>query len=201
LGYYIRVLGLKAEQPSLGLLRQKLKAVGIQSTLKLEAGTEEEWQQVVVAHPAGTEIAIVEYNPVVEGELGHDELMEFIAEVQHYRPDTASRWLKNYLSAIKAIYALQLLSGTDEDDGWRAVHEIQSSIWNYSGGILQSDGEGFTNEDGHCILWQFSDGASGTWNMAVLNGTNWTAFEMNLGDPLQRREFQEGKIPATARLL
>jgi len=92
-------------------------------------------------HPAGTEIAIVEYNPVVEGELGHDELMEFIAEVQHYRPDTASRWLKNYLSAIKAIYALQLLSGTDEDDGWRAVHEIQSSIWNHSGGILQSDGE------------------------------------------------------------
>jgi hypothetical protein len=94
-----------------------------------------------------------------------------------------------------------LLLGTEVGDGWNAVHAIQGAIWTKSGGILQADAEGFTNEDGYHILWQFSDGAKGQWNMAVLDQGNWVAFKMNLGDPGQRKAFLEGRVPKGVRLL
>jgi hypothetical protein len=95
-------------------------------------------------------------------------LEEFISEVDDYQPASAAQWLKEYLPRVRVIYALQLLSGTDVDDGWDSVHTIQGAIWNKSGGILQADLEGFSNEDGHHILWQFSEHVTGPWNMAVL---------------------------------
>lgn len=201
MGYYIRVLGTKLEQPNLKYLRDSLSSSKSRAVLKLETGTEESWNQLVLAHPNGTEIAVIDYNPVVEGELGQDELNEFIAESEHYQPTSAARWLKEYLPGVKTIYALQLLSGTDVDDGWNAVHTIQGALWTLSGGILQADSEGFTNEDGYNILWQFSDRATGKWKMAVLDREKWLAFEMDLGDAEQRKAFFEGRVPPGAPLL
>lgn len=118
------------------------------------------------------------------------------------RPESAARWLERYLPRVKAIYAFQLLSGADFQGGWAAVHALQSCIWRKRGGILQADGEGFSNEDGYQILWQFADTADGAWNMAVLDkGGIWIPFEMNLGDPEQRTAFLEGRVPEGAKLL
>ena len=127
--------------------------------------------------------------------------MEFIEEVEDCEPQSASHWLKEYLPGIKTIYALQILSGTDIEGGWKAVHTVQGALWKQSGGILQADGEGFTNDDGYHILWQFSDSAAGKWNMAVLNREKWIAFEMELGDPEQREAFLKGQAPRSSRLL
>ena len=67
------------------------------------------------------------------------------------------------------------------------------------GGIIQADNEGFSNEDGYHILWQFADDVSGNWNMAVKNFFgNWTNFTMNLGDQRQREEFWKGSVPKGA---
>jgi hypothetical protein len=64
---------------------------------------------------------------------------------------------------------------------------------------MQADGEGFTNEEGYHILWQFHDGVTGEWNMAVRNFFGqWTRFTMDLGDNLQRKEFLNGKVPKGA---
>jgi hypothetical protein len=59
---------------------------------------------------------------------------------------------------VKVIYAFQLLNGTDVEDGWARLHSLYNAVWEHAGGILQSDGEGFSNEEGYTILWQFSDG-------------------------------------------
>lgn len=201
MGYRIRVLGLKLEQPSIEYLRVELEKVNADSVLILETGTTNRWEQLILTHRNGPEIALIEHNPVLEGELGEEELQEFIAELDHYQPATAAEWLRGYLPRVKSIYALQLLSGTEIRDGWKLAHRLQGAIWEHSGGILQSDGEGFTNESGYHILWQFSDKVKGKWNMAVLKETGWVKFEMELGDMAQRKAFLEGSVPSSARLL
>jgi hypothetical protein len=201
MGYYIRVLGTQSSQPAFEFLSQILKEAKIKPVLRLETGTEQEWEQLVLSHRGGSEIALIEYNPVATGELGQEELMEFIEEVEQCLPASASQWLKEFLPGVKVIYALQLLSGTDVEDGWKAVHELQSALWRHAGGILQADGEGFTNESGYHILWQFSDSASGKWKMAVLDRKKWVAFEMELGNSEQREAFLQGRVPRAARLL
>jgi hypothetical protein len=79
---------------------------------------------------------------------------------------------------------------------------VHAYIWNRAKGLLQSDGEGFTNEDGSTILWQFGPNVSGTWNVAVLAGNEiWKSFEMDLGNPFQREAFQRGDIPSGIALV
>jgi hypothetical protein len=81
------------------------------------------------------------------------------------------------------------------------LHALQGAIWTKVGGVLQADSEGFTNEDGYNILWQFSDGVKGKWNMAILEDEKWIPFEMDLGNAEQRREFFDGRVPPGACLL
>ena len=161
-----------------------------------------EWSALILKHRSGTPIAAIEKNPVVEGTLGFDELREFVDEVSYYKPDSAAAWLQDYLNGVKTIYAFQLMSGTEIDDGFALVHRVYEAIWSHAGGILQADQEGFTNERGNTILWQFSDHVTGEWNAAVLgpNG-QWIDFEMDLGNRAHRESFWRGEMPAGAKLL
>ncbi len=89
-----------------------------------------------------------------------------------------------------------------EEENFRIVSSIKSIIWSKVGGILQSDNEGFSNEDGYHILWQFSDDVTGDWNMAVKNFFGkWINFKMDLSDKKQREEFWAGKVPKNAKKL
>ena len=60
---------------------------------------------------------------------------------------------------------------------------------------MQADGEGFTNEEGYHIVWQFSDSVSGPWKMGVLQDGVWRHFSMDLGDPDHRAAFLKGTVP------
>lgn len=99
------------------------------------------------------------------------------------------------------IYAFRLLSGTDVNDGWSRLHSVYNAVWQAAGGILQSDGEGFSNEAGYTILWQFSEAATGSWNVGVLSDGRWVNFEIDLGNSEHREAFLQGKVPAGVRLL
>ena len=95
-----------------------------------------------------------------------------------------------------------MLNAAFEGNNYDIVNSIRSKIWNRTGGIFQADGEGFSNEEGYHILWQFSDNVTGDWSCAVLNTSgDWDKFVMDLGDKIQRKEFQEGKDPEKAKLL
>jgi hypothetical protein len=96
--------------------------------------------------------------------------------------------------------AIQILSGSDRDDGWDSTHAIQEEIRDSVGGIFQADHEGFSNEDGDHILWEFDDSVTGPWNMAVLGPDgDWIPFEMELGDRRQREAFWAGEVPDGAK--
>jgi hypothetical protein len=176
MGYYIRVLGTNLDDIPLG----RLQEVAQPTLLNIVKGNDDAWEQLALSHKSGQEIAIVERNPVIGGQLGADELQEFIEEVAHHKPESAATWLQQYLPRIKVIYAFQLLDGTNVDDGWSPLHRLHNAIWNHAGGILQADGEGFSDEDGYTILWQFSDTVNGQWNMGVLESGRWDSFRNGL---------------------
>jgi hypothetical protein len=199
MGYRIRVLALKDDPIPVEVLRAQLPAG---QELDVESEEASRWSQLVLKHKAGPEIALIERDQVVPGQLGAEELQEYLAEIQGEKPEPAVRWLTEFLPRVKVIYALQILRGADEAKGWSGVHCVQRKIWQLLGGILQADGEGFTNESGHHILWQFDGNPTGAWQMAVLEGQNkWRAFEMRLEDPRQKRAFLEGRVPEGAKPL
>lgn len=196
MGYYIRILGKNDARISIEDLRASLPT-GSRFEIEAEGLDMERWSQIILRHQNGPDIALIERNPVVPGGLGKEEIDEFAAEIEGEKPTSAARWLHQYLPTVTVIYALQLLKGADVDDGWNAVHAVQSRIWSRVGGILQADGEGFSNEDGYHILWQFSEDVDGDWSMAVLGDHGkWTAFKMNLGEPAHRLAFLQGKVPS-----
>jgi hypothetical protein len=195
--YYIRILGKNNENIPLRALRVK----GRPAVLRVAQGTEDSWKQLILSHKSGQEIALIEKNPVVDGQLGADELQEFIEEVGHYKPESSVTWLRGFLPTIKVIYAFQLLSGTDADDGWGRLHSLYGAVWNHTGGILQTDGEGFSNEDGFTVLWQFADTARGQWRMGSMQNGQWVNFEMDLGNERQREAFKRGELPPGVKIV
>ena len=113
------------------------------------------------------EVAVIERNPVFDGSLGQDEIAEFIEEIRDCKPESGVAWLHEFLASVKTVYAFQHLQGDDTEEGSNALHALRSNIWERGDAIIQADGEGFTNEEGYHIVWQFSDSVSGPWNMGV----------------------------------
>jgi hypothetical protein len=194
-GYYMRVFSKGSEPAKLGTIRERLAANGL-TVQVLTDDAEDRWEAAVLAHPDGREFAAVERNPVTPGALGADELTEMMDEVSQCEPASAAGWLKAYLSSVKTIYAFQILSSADEGEGWAAIRAAMTACQDHAGGIPQADGEGFSNEDGFHILWQFSDKVAGPWWMAVLDeNEQWITYQMDLGNRSHRKAFKEGRIP------
>ncbi|MGA8938482.1 MAG: hypothetical protein WB439_04880 [Acidobacteriaceae bacterium] len=192
MGYYIRVLSKHAGDIPLDKLLEAARPAVLENPE--EAGNP--WQALLLKHPAGGPIAVIERNLVVDGELAADEVQEFIEEVADCKPTTAAKWLQDYLPGVKVIYAFQVLNGAYESGGWDALHSVYSTIWKSTGGILQADAEGFSNEDGLTVLWQFSEEASGPWNVAVLDSQGkWKGFSIDLEKREHREAFQQGCVP------
>jgi hypothetical protein len=203
MGYYIRVLGSQDPNIHIDELIQSLKADGLAAKFELSS-TEEpgRWTILNILNADGEPLAQLERNLIVEGELGKEELDEFKEDIQNYKPISAVKWLTNYFDKVKVIYAFQMLNAAFDDGNFEIVSSIKTKIWNKTKGILQADNEGFSNEDGYHILWQFSDTVTGDWSCAVRNWLgNWDMFVMDLGDKTQRQEFQDGKIPKKAKRL
>src|SRR5437764_486402 len=128
MGYYIRILGKNLDDISLKSLQDEAHP----AILKPLQGTQESWQQIVLTHDSGQEIALIEKNPVVDGQLGAEELREFIEEVGYHKPQSAATWLREFLPTVKVIYAFQILSGTDVNDGWSHLHRSSPAVQRFA---------------------------------------------------------------------
>jgi hypothetical protein len=195
MGYYTRVLSQLEEFPPLDELARFMRAEHPDFKLTLEDGTEEQWDSLLLSGNDDVEVAVIERNPVTEGSMGQDEITEFLEELRDCKPETGVQWLAEYLAEVRTVYAFQHLQGSDTEEGGNALHALRSALWERGDAIIQADGEGFTNEDGYQIVWQFSDAVSGPWNMAVLQDGIWHHFRMDLGDPQHRAAFLDGEVP------
>ena len=189
--YYTRVLSKDSEFPSFDELAEFIRSNHPGFKLTLEDGEEEEWESLLLSGNDDVEIALLERIPVFHP----DALSEFIEELEDCKPETGVAWLKDYLAEVKTIYAFQHLQGADTEEGGNTLHALRSHLWERGDAIIQADLEGFTNEEGFHIVWQFSDSVSGPWNMGILQDGAWYHFKMDLGDPDHRAAFLDGEVP------
>ena len=203
MGYYIRVLGSQDPNIHIDELIKSVADNGLTAMFQFDQ-TENpgNWTVLEISNQNGDVLAQLERNPVLEGELGEDELNEFKEIIQDYKPVSAVKWLTTYFDKVKVIYAFRILQAAFEGRNFEIIGSIKTKIWGKTEGILQADNEGFSNEDGYHILWQFSEDVEGKWSCAVNNDLGgWVNFVMELSDKIQRKEFQEGKVPSGAQLL
>lgn len=198
MGYYIRILTPKREPVPMPELTGKLPPG---ATVEV-AGHDEGWKQLVAKSSTGRPIVHLERNQSSTDALVAEEMAEFVEAVEGCKPKAAAAWLQAYLGTVNTIYALQILGPAYQDGNWAVVDALRDAIWLGAGGIVQADGEGFSNENGDHILWQFDADVSGDCTMAVLSPRGaWERFVMDLGDPGQREAFLQGRVPARARRL
>ena len=192
MSYYTRVLSKDEEFPAFDQLAQFIQSGHPDYKLTVEEGTEEEWESLLLSSKDEVEVALLERIPVFDE---HD-LAEFIDETRDCKPETGVQWLHEFLADVKNIYEFQHLQGAETEEGGNALHALRSHLWERGDAILQADNEGFTNEEGFHIVWQFSDSVSGPWNMGILQDGTWYHFRMDLGDPDHREAFLNGEMPA-----
>ena len=193
--YFTRVLTRLDDFPSLEELAQFIRADHPGFRLTLESGDAEEWESLLLSSEDEIEVAVLERNQVFDGSVGQDEIADFLEDLRDCRPESGVAWLTEFLGEVKTVYAFQHLQGAELEDGGNVLHALRSFLWERGEAIIQADGEGFTNEEGFHIVWQFSDSVSGPWNMGVLQDGAWHHFKMDLGDPDHRAAFLAGEVP------
>jgi hypothetical protein len=193
---YTRVLSRLEEFPSFDEMADLIRDEHPACRLALEEGDEDEWEILLLSGEDNLEIALVERYSVYPGSLGQDEIADFLEDLRDCKPESGVAWLRDYLETVKTIYTFQPLHGADTEEGSSALHGLRSALWERGESIIQADNEGFTNEEGFHIVWQFSDSVSGPWNMGVFRDGIWHQFKMDLGDPDHRAAFQRGEVPA-----
>jgi hypothetical protein len=195
MSYYTRVLSKDEEFPSVEELAQVLGSDHPDFKLTVEDSGDEEWESLLLSSQDGVEVAVLERNPVYDGSVGQDEIAEFIEETRECKPASGVAWLAEFLAEVRTVYAFQHLQGADIEEGGAALHALRAALWERGDAIIQADNEGFTNEEGFHIVWQFSDSVSGPWNMGVIQDGTWHHFKMDLGDPDHREAFWNGEVP------
>ena len=193
--YSTRVLSQEEDFPSFEDLAALVRDGHPDCKLTLESGDAQDWESLLLATTDEVEIAVLERNPVDDGSTGQDEIADLLEDMQDCKPESSVQWLDGFLSEVKTVYTFQHLQGAETVDGGNALHALRSHLWERGDAILQADGEGFTNEEGYHILWQFSDDVSGPWNMGVYKDDLWHHFKMDLGDPGHRAAFLAGEVP------
>jgi hypothetical protein len=193
--YYTRVLSKHSEFPGVGELADVVRSGHPGFRLTIESGDEDGWESLLLSGDDELEVAVIERNPVYDGSVGQDEVADFLEDIQDCKPDSGVEWLAEFLGEVKMVYAFQHLQGAQTEEGGNALHALRAALWERGDAIIQADGEGFTNEEGFHIVWQFSDSVSGPWNMAVYKDDTWYQFKMDLGDLDHRAAFLAGEVP------
>ena len=201
MGYYMRVLTpsetcFKPTQVQEYFRTCKIKAV-VEADDMQDAG----WENIVFRHPKGSEIAAVERSHVESGSIGSEEIAEFDQALAEALPTSGADWVRQYLKRVKNVYAIQVLSGSEKPGGWKSIRAFLEYVKDNHGGIVQADGEGFSNEGGWHVVWDFSDVVEGDWGMAVLKNGKWVCFRMELGDRQHRKAFKAGNVPAGCQIV
>lgn len=170
---------------------------------ELISGTPNDWREIHVSY-ADDDSWSFKFERYVVGEDNHlwagdlDYLRSWLSVAQ---PALNAQWVTQYLTRIQTGYLFEC-SISAPDSNLELVNEIVDSLRhddeNVGGasGLLYAECEGWSNEDGYHITWEFSDRASGLWWMAIRTDDGWNACQLELSDDEHRRAFKAGEVPA-----
>lgn len=203
MSYYLRILGTENPDIHLDEILTALDREELSGTVRiLKNEKPDRWSRFELRNDDEELLATIVRDAVKGDGLGKEELDEFRETILEFQPASAAKWLNSFFDQVAVIYALQVTEAGLEEDNYPVVIATQECIWDKVKGILHADEEGFSNEDGYLILWQFADDIDGPWNCAVLDAAGeWQQFSMELGDKAQRKAFKEGIVPPGAKLL
>lgn len=196
MGYYVRILTPSAEPVSAATLRTALRPA-TRVSVKF-SGQKDAWNSAFIGanpSPDTSPILSLERNQVRPRSLARAELQEFERELKTSLPRSGAKWVRDYLKSVRTIYAIQFHSHAGAHGA--LVTKVIEAMRRAAGGIVQADFNGFSNEAGDSVVWQFSEAARGEWTMAVLDEeAEWVSFKMELGDLAMREAFLRGEVPA-----
>ncbi|MBP9093047.1 hypothetical protein KBI23_18625 [bacterium] len=195
MGYYVRVLSTSPDCVPFQDLGDILESRNLVATIDCTVDENGNWTELVAFNSDDIEITFLERNLVEHDNLGAEELAEFAESVSECKPTSAATWLIQTFKNIKTIYSFQILSGTNDDNGWDVVDALRDCIIAQAPSINQADDEGFSNFQGAHILWQFADNVKDPCTLAVLKDNKWHQFEINLENLEHRQAFLDGKVP------
>lgn len=157
------------------------------------------WTQIALYLDNGDPVA--EVDRFVKGEPDFDEYIADVVRLllddkEPVVPHSAVRWLCQYMHKVQVVYSFKPHQALYDEKGWAIFNQIWSNLKKLEPGIVHTQAEGFTNEAGDQITWEFPEVTTGAWKMAVLNDQNqWLNFTMDLANLEQRRSFQAGMLP------
>jgi hypothetical protein len=196
LAYYLRLFSKSTARVSIDRLSARLKARGAGPVrLEPEGDDGEMWDDILAVTTDGRNICTLERNTPSD-EIFTVEIDEIIEILKAQFPTSGANWVKAYLAEVKSIFAARYLSAGFEDGDHPSPADILWAIAAEIGGILQADGEGFTNEDGYTVVWQFDDNAKGPWGVAILGPDSaWQTATVDLENREHRTAFLAGNLP------
>ena len=197
MGNCIRILGTLDPDIHINDLVESLTAAGISAGIDFDLSeSPSQWTILEISNENGELLAQLEREPVSEQSEGEKEIRYLKEIIDGRKPASAVKWLIKYFENVKVVYTFRLLDIAYDEENLEIIAIIKNCIWEKAGGILQADNEGFTNEEGYYILWQFPDEVSGECNCAIESKPGvWETFKIDLDDAIQRQEFKSGEVP------
>ncbi|WP_437524633.1 hypothetical protein WME79_36385 [Sorangium sp. So ce726] len=130
-----------------------------------------------------------------------EEIASMIDLLEGVEPRSGAEWVAEHLRDVRAIYSFTPHYTHDEardDEAMEALRAVMTCIQRETTGLIYADGEGWSNQDGYQITWEFSESRAheGDWWVAVLGDDGeWQTFCIELSDPDDQRTFREGRAP------
>jgi hypothetical protein len=203
-GSYLSVLSPSEACVGLKGIRKRLADEAFDAAVVVADGDESNWRHLEVSAASDKRALFDVFRHVVQKKGDDDHIESHLESIIGEKPASAARWLVDYMKRVRTIYTLEVLDigAEGESEDWAIVWATQGAIVESAGGILQADGEGYSNDAQDHILWQFDEGATGTWRMAVLDERQrWQRFEMDLSDAAARAAFLAGRVPEGVKRL
>jgi hypothetical protein len=222
MAYYMDVVSHSLACPSLQAIEIPLFSE-FDASYEIRGGTEDDWREIELlwVEPDDDEDEDDGFDARETGRSavdGHDPADEFAtiirrvnpAEVAKYvesfreelltggvRPERGSRWVADWLQGAQTWYSFTPHSSDRDDEAMDVLRAIMWSIQRDTNGLAYADLEGWSNQEGDQITWQFTERPhTGLWWFAVLDDSGaWQRCRIDLSDTRQCEEFRSGRIP------
>jgi hypothetical protein len=201
MNYQTRLFCQTKKKLTSDILSSGLKNELLAQNLLFETEKTDTHNQIIIKKNKLELIIIIELLPEKKEE-DKIKLKNIIEYLEKKLPKKNMKWVKKYISKTKIFYEFIPLSTFESDEDWEILSIIQTEAWANSRGIFQYIDEGFTNESGDLVLWDYPFSITGKRIAAVKDFTRrWKTFEMDLESINQRKSFFEGKVPKNSKLI